>query len=97
MEVKMTKKEQLMEVFSDSEEYGLDYVAVGVKTDTNPNIEIIINPYTNFESKKEYYQNAYDDDLVLKTSSGIRIVSALGFDHDIEWADVVWGLSDWFY
>lgn len=93
----MTKKEQLMEVFSDSEECGLEYIAVAVKTKGSPGIEIIVNPWGNFKTKKEYYQNAYDDDLVLKTFNGIQIVSALGFDNEIEWVDVEYGLSDLFY
>ncbi|GLO66237.1 hypothetical protein [Oceanobacillus kimchii] len=37
--------------------------------------EIIINPKENFESKLEYYSNAYNEDLTLKSNSNIRIVA----------------------
>lgn len=36
--------------------------------------EIIINEKENFESKIEYYKNAYNEDLTLKANPNIKIV-----------------------
>lgn len=36
--------------------------------------EIIINYRENFESKLNYYQQAYNEDLTLKANSNIRII-----------------------
>jgi len=49
---------------------------IGVKIETQGSLEaeIIINPRKNFEFKLAYYKKAYDENLVLKTFSGIRIV-----------------------
>ena len=35
--------------------------------------ELIINPYENFNSKKTYYESAYNDSLSLKNCSNIKI------------------------
>lgn len=37
--------------------------------------ETIINPNDNFESKLNYYANAYDEDLKLKANPNIKIIS----------------------
>lgn len=36
--------------------------------------EIIINPKENFEKKREYYKNAYAEDLTLRVNQDIKIV-----------------------
>lgn len=87
--MKVTKKDGLMEMFDKAIEYEWDYVAVAIETRGSEGVEIIVNPNCNFESKKEYYDKAYDDDLRLKTFDGIQIVSAIRFDEDRDWEDVV--------
>ncbi|MBU3186528.1 hypothetical protein [Clostridium estertheticum] len=49
---------------------------VGVKISTRGSIadEVIINPRDNFNDKLNYYRKSYDEDLVLKTYSGIKII-----------------------
>ena len=48
-----------------------------------PNPEVIINSKGNFDKKLEYYQNAYNDDLTLKSFNGIKIIGfTYGDDFD---------------
>ena len=37
--------------------------------------EIIINPKENFQSKLDYYAEAYNNDLTLKSNSNIKIIN----------------------
>jgi hypothetical protein len=55
---------------------------VAVKTRGSNDIEIIINPNSNFEKKLSYYTRSYNDDMVLNTYDGIKVVSAIAFDYD---------------
>jgi hypothetical protein len=81
----MNKKNQLIEIFADAMAANNDYIAVAVESVGNEENEVIINPSCNFESKLDYYRDAYDENLVLKTFNGIRIVGACSFDEDCEW------------
>lgn len=90
----MSKKNQLMEVFADAMAVHNDFIAVSIETKGSTGTEVIINPSCNFKTKMEYYQKAYDDDLILKTFDGIRIVGACSFDEDCEWNDIMEMLSE---
>lgn len=46
---------------------------VFVKIPSCPKCELIINTRENFEIKREYYANAYDDELRLKSNKDIYI------------------------
>lgn len=50
------------------------YVGVKIEMEGFPKAEIIINDKENFESKFAYYKKAYDENLVLKSFNGIKIV-----------------------
>ena len=52
------------------------FIGVAIETKGSPQREIIVNPKGNFETKLEYYSNAYNEDCTLKTFNGIRIVGA---------------------
>jgi len=78
----MTKKERLIELFKKSIECKANYIAVSIETRGNDDVEIIVNPRNNFDNKLVYYCKAYNDDLVLNTYDGIRIVSVLGIQND---------------
>jgi hypothetical protein len=41
--------------------------------------ELIINPRENFQSKKEYYDKTYDDNMVHKYSPNIKISYVAGW------------------
>lgn len=86
--INITKKEQLIEIFEDAINFKAHYIAVEVETKGSEKNEIIINPYENFQKKLEYYVKAYNDDLVLNTYDGIRIISAISLDDNSEMYDV---------
>jgi hypothetical protein len=69
-----TKKERLNYLFNQAIEHNYDYIGVVVEMSGFPSEELIVNSRPNFEKKLEYYNNAYDDDLVLKSFNGIKIV-----------------------
>lgn len=55
------------------------YIGVSIKTEGSSQPEIIINPRENYDTKFDYYMEAYDDDLILIAAKGkkdIRIVAA---------------------
>lgn len=49
------------------------YIAIKCKLPYSEEEEIIINPTCNFEDKLHYYQNAYNENLELKTCNDIKI------------------------
>ena len=74
------KKNEFMKVFEEAEKY--DHLFIGVSTEF-PNLnkpEITINSYSNFEAKKKYYQNEYDDNMCLKKNPEIKVVRAMSGD-----------------
>jgi hypothetical protein len=71
--------------FDEATKQNKKYIGVKIKMQDFPRSEIIINERENFEKKLHYYQNAYSEDLSLKTSSGIRIV---GFTYGDSFKDI---------
>lgn len=69
--MKKTELERIFKVGIQNENYS--HVCVYVSTPSLPEVESIINPRVNMESKLEYYLNAYDDDLKLKANPEITI------------------------
>lgn len=61
------------------------YIAVLVKTPNSDKPEMIINVNENFNSKLDYYKNAYNKDLTLKTCDGINIV---GFTYGSSFSEI---------
>lgn len=80
----MSAKESLIKEidFYKSYKYGA-FMAVSVQIGDAKNTEVIINFKENFDAKKEYYENAYDEDLKLKANPSIQIVDwAFGKDFE---------------
>ena len=50
------------------------FIGVAIKRRDSAGVELIVNPFVNFEEKLEYYTAAYDEDLTLKTAPFISIV-----------------------
>lgn len=71
----MSKKEQLVEFFRRVEDFKPRYFAVKIKMPDTEEFELIVNPFSNFEQKKSYYLEKYDDDLYLKFTK----IKILGF------------------
>ena len=77
---------KLKEMFTLAIENNMKFVAIEVENSDYKNYkksEIIINPRENFEDKFEYYLQAYDENLVLKNCSKIRIVDVI-FSNNLE-------------
>lgn len=66
-------KENLITCFEQAKKFNAKYIGVVIETRGNEGPEVIINPRENFEAKLEYYKNAYNDDMILKSYDGIRI------------------------
>lgn len=71
--------------FLEAKEKGR-YIGVKIQMEGVPAPEVIINPFENFDAKLAYYKQAYNDDLILKTFNGIKIIDfTYGEDYeDIE-------------
>ena len=76
----MINKEELIACFEEAKKVNATYIGVTVETRGSKGPEVIINRRENFDSKLEYYKNAYNDDMVLKTYDGIRITRILYAD-----------------
>lgn len=84
------KLEELMNEFKVAEDNDYLFIGVAVKMPNLNKPEIIINPYSNFKYKKEYYMNAYDENLCLKNNPEIKIIGAISSDYI---SDIVIALS----
>lgn len=78
--------------FEDAKRLGYNYVAVKIDMRGFSKPEIIINRKENFDDKLDYYKNTYDENLILKSFNGIRIIDFMYADtfDDIE-EDLVYG------
>lgn len=75
MEDKLTMKE-MVQFFKDVKEKGLDMV-IKLKMPNQKEPEIIMNYNKSIDTKLEYYQKTYTDDLVHKNNSDIQIIEIL--------------------
>lgn len=75
MEDKLTMKE-MVQFFKDVKEKGLDMV-IKLKMPNQEEPEIIMNYNKSVDTKLEYYQKTYTDDLVHKNKSDIQIIEIL--------------------
>jgi len=71
--------------FETAKEQGFTYIGIKIHMDGFPLPEIIINPNANFDKKLEYYKNAYNDDLTLKSFNGIKII---GFSYGDSYEEI---------
>lgn len=60
--------------FNDAKSLNYTYVAVVVDMQGFEKPEVIINRKENFDEKLAYYKRAYDENLILKSFNGIRII-----------------------
>lgn len=70
----MLNMKKLIHTFENAIENNHDAIGVKIRTQGYPEDEYIINPNENFKCKLQYYRKTYDENLVLKTYSGIRII-----------------------
>ena len=77
----MTRKEDF---FNAYEAYGKEckFMAIHISMPSLKIPEAIVNYKSNFEEKLKYYDEAYDDDLVMIRNENIKIVS-FGFSDSV--------------
>lgn len=66
--------DNLKNCFQAAELENAKYIGVKIEMANFEKAEIIINENANFKKKMDYYLNAYNDDLTLKTFNGIKII-----------------------
>lgn len=71
----MLKMKYLEKCFESANLANSKFIGVLVEMRGFEKAELIVNKRENFDKKLEYYKNAYNDDLVLKTFDGIKIVA----------------------
>lgn len=76
---------ELTNCFYTASVYSMKYVVIGVKIPNCPKPEIIIIAKENFDTKLNYYKNAYNEDLTLKTCDDIKII---GFSYGNNFKDL---------
>lgn len=64
----------LEKCFEEAKNSNAKYIGVLIETRGSEGAELIVNPSENFDKKLGYYKSAYNENLVLKTFDGIRIV-----------------------
>ena len=81
----------LEKCFETATECNYNYIGVKIETQGSEAPEIIINPRENFKTKLDYYKKAYNNDLILKTFNGIKII---GFTCEDDFRDIEYELAD---
>lgn len=79
------KINNLINCFEGAKKGKARYVGVKIVMPKCPSPEVIINEYPNFDSKLEYYKNAYSEDLSLKACEDIKII---GFTYGNSFAQI---------
>lgn len=74
----------LEELFKRAKKDKAIFIATIVKTEGYESSEMIINTDVNFDKKLEYYKNAYNDDLTLKSCNKIKILGGVCADSLLE-------------
>ena len=77
--------DNLAQCFTGAIKNKAKYIGIKVQAENMEGPEVIINPTENFEAKSDYYKRAYNEDLSLKTASGIKII---GFTYGDSYADI---------
>lgn len=75
----------LQNLFSSAKKANAKYVGIKVLLPDSKEPEIIINPFNNFDSKLEYYEKTYTDDLRHKHDLQVEII---GFTYGNSFADI---------
>ena len=68
-----TNKKVLLSVLRNP--FARKYCEIMIESKDLPDVERIINEKTNYQSKADYYERAYNDNLVLNSCSDIRITA----------------------
>ena len=77
--------DNLEKCFYEASHQEKKYVGVLIQMQGFSEPEVIINKNENFDSKFAYYKKAYDENLTLRSFSGIKII---GFTHGDTFGDI---------
>lgn len=94
------RKELLEKAFESAMKNKAAFIAVQIETEGNEKPELIINPYENYQNKLDYFRNAYDENLRLKSAAAagklINITAVASGDklEEIEW-QLCESIADW--
>lgn len=78
----MYNLKMLEDVFMSAYRCGCNYVGIRVRG-VGSGDEFIINPHCNILDKLEYYKQAYNYDLTLKSNPNIRIIG-ISYGHNFD-------------
>ena len=81
-------KSNLKALFINAKANGARYIGVRIQTEGSSQPEIIINPRENFDTKFQYYAEAYDDDLVLISAKGKKDIRITGIAQGNTFEDI---------
>lgn len=70
---KVSPKEVMLQMFNLAKLLDATHIGVDVEIDNNVNPEMIINCNADFDAKRDYYDSAYDDNLMHKYANNVRI------------------------
>ena len=75
-DLEQTPKQRLKKIFTEAlgEPTQGKFVYILVQNEEHKSPELIVNPRANILDKMEYYEWAYDDNLVLKANPGIKVI-----------------------
>ena len=74
----MTKKDKFKEIFNNFVNEGAEYIGVFIKSPNLEQPELILNKICNAKKKLEYYLNASNDDMQLKSVNSVQMLSITG-------------------
>lgn len=77
--------QNLVNTLLQAKEQDAKFFMVQIKTAGCSELETIINPIENVDTKLNYYMLAYDEDLKLKTNKDIQIVN---FTFAFRWGEI---------
>lgn len=90
MYLKILNLESLKECFLEAKEQKTRYIAVVISNASSLGDEIIINPAVNIDAKLNYYLNAYNENLTLKSAP--NIIKITGFASGDSFEEIQWNL-----
>lgn len=68
------KMRDLEACVAQAKAYGMSFIGVAFELPGTEDVEFIINPSCNFDTKLKYYKETYDEDLNHKKAPGVKIV-----------------------
>jgi hypothetical protein len=88
------KKNTLKLAFIEAKAVDAKYIGVSIQTEGSSEPEYIINARENFNTKYDYYMEAYDDELVLIAAKGKKDIRIMAVAHGSSFEDIQWQITE---